>query len=265
MLTASHTFNIFSDGSIENAVQVGPQYARVRHCSESPVTGYRRYMTWRGFVETTGKGDPSVFQITQIPDTGVIYLTPTMQRWIFGLLKESAWGTMTEAQLLKAWENLTAWNKAFTNKKGREQGFADYILHVNETSSQGLGYVPVIATGATVRKVGKPFVKYGKTLQGIACLDVTKPETYKATIADNWDVIFPATNSLNLDNQKERIDPFPKMYNDRDTPWPLLGNGTDVLYIESGWLEDCGPFPQYPYMPLRETGSWNADGKRKDF
>lgn len=241
-------------------------YAQVLHCSQSPVTDYQRYMTWRGFVETTGKGDPSVFQLLATAKQMPIFLTKQMQEWIYGLLKESANGTMTEAQLLNAWRNLTAWNKAFNNKKGREQGFADYILHENEGSQQGLGYLPVIATGATVKMIDEPIRLYGLWVQKFEVLDVRNPNTYKATYKDNWMHIFPATNSLNLDNRQERIDPFPKMYQDRDTPWPLLGDGTNVGLIERAWLRPLRsdePHPAYPYMPVRSTGSWTSDGIRR--
>src|SRR5688572_15290589 len=127
-----------------NEPGAAPTYARVLHCSQSPYTGYQRYMKWRGFVNTPGKGDPSVFKY--INRSPLVYLTKPLQEWIFGLIREASEGVMTEAELKKAWENLTAWKKAFNNKRGREQGYADYILHVNEDAKQGLGCEGVLAT-----------------------------------------------------------------------------------------------------------------------
>ncbi len=241
-------------------------YAQVLHCSQSPVTGYRRYMSWRDFVQTTGRGDPSVFQLVGGGGLSPIALTPELQRWLYGLIGESAQGTMTANELKNAWRNLTAWNKAFTNKGGTKQGYADYILGINTDAAEGIVYQPVIATGATVKLIGREFSRYGKKLQAIEVLDIRKPDTYAATYKKNWWTIFPATNSVNLDNKKERIDPFPKMKNDRDTPWALLGDGVNFGWIESGWLRpmrDDEAHPAYPYLPIRATGSWDSSGERR--
>lgn len=239
-----------------------PIFARVRHCSQSPYTGLKRYMTWRGFVEGTGRGDPSVFKY--INRSELVYLTKPLQEWIFGLIREASEGTMTEEELRLSWKNLTAWNKAFTNKKGREQGYADYILHVNEGARRGLGCEGVIATGATVLLKGDPY--WGREnggpmeYQDFEVLDVLDPATLKTTWATHWWVIMAATNSVNLDNRKERIDPFPKMKDDRDTPWPLMGVGTTTGTIQRSWLEVLPndlTKPAYPYMPYRSKGGTN--------
>lgn len=241
-------------------------YAQVRHCSQSPVTGYKTYMDWRFDQRNAGWGDPSVFQVLGLPEVKPIFLTRQMQEWMFGLLRESAGGLMTEDALKRAWANLTAWNKAFTNKAGTKQGYADYILHINEDAPQGLGYQPVIATGATVKLVGNKFKKWNRWYQSFEVLDVRNPNTYNATYKNNWMHILPATNSMNMGNGIERIDPFPKMVNDRDTPWAMLGDGYSTWAIEVDWLRpmrEDEAHPAYPYLPSRDTGSW-VGGRRRN-
>lgn len=242
-----------------------PTFAQVLHCSQTPYTGYRRYMTWRDFVETTGKGDPSVFKY--INRGGLVYLTKLYQEWIFGLFREASEGQMTEAQLKTAWTNATAWNKAFNNKRGREQGFADYILHVNENAKQGLGCEGVMCTGATIKLIDQPYLgrEYSKPVwfQDFEVIDVLKvpdPKAAGITWATHWWLIMPATNSLNLDGGKERIDPFPKMAGDRDTPWPLMGYGTSRGTIQRDWLKILPKGikkPAYPYTPFRNKAGVN--------
>lgn len=230
------------------------RFARVRHCIQSPVTGYRRYMDWRGF---TGKGDPSVFKGIATKTTKPIFLTKALQQWIFSQIVLSAEGHMTLQQMEKVWENLTAWNKAFTNKGGREQGYADYILHVNENARQGLRAENIMGTGATLKLAGREYKLYGEWVQDYYVADVLDPGTLLTNFKDDFWLFYAAPNSVNIGPIDERIDPFPKMYNDWDTYWPLMGYGVKTQTIKRDWLEVLDfevVKGMYPYMPWRARG-----------
>jgi hypothetical protein len=240
----------------KRAEAIKPIFARVLHCSQSPYTGYKRYMDWRGFA---GKGDPSVFKYVQKNDK-IVIMTRQIQQWIFGLIRESAEGSMTEAQLITSWTSLTANARAFNDGGGRDQGYADYILHVNE-GKEGMKAQPIMCTGHTLKLKGDPYKAYGGVrFQDFEILDVKAvPDPIAAgyTWANRWWLIMAATNSLNLDNGGERIDPFPKMAGDRDTPWPLMGFGTSTGTIQRDWLQPVTYEIEsgcYPYLPWRQRG-----------
>lgn len=230
------------------------RFGRVRHCIQSPVTGYQRYMDWRGFH---GNGDPSVFKYIASKTTKPIFLTKALQQWIFSQIVLSAEGHMTLDQMHKVWQNMTAWNKAFTNKGSREQGYADYILHENENARQGLRCENIMGTGATLKLVGREYRMFGKWVQDFAVADVLDPGTLLTNWKEDFWLFFAAPNSLNVGPKDERIDPFPKMYQDWDTYWPLMGYGVTTQTIERDWIEVLEFEPDkgmYPYLPWRSRG-----------
>lgn len=260
-----------------NAPKPPKRFAFVQHCFQSKKADYKNYMDWRGF---RGMGDPSCYQWINTKTTKSIQLNRYMQELIHGFNVTSAQGTMTEAELKNDWKNLTAWNKAFTNKGNNrnydDPKFADYILGIGENLRQGITTCPVVPTGATIELVGNPYRKYGVMCQDFKVLDMLDKDSYQITWKTHWQYVVAATNSVraeydnqgilkpNAQGKKEIIDPFPKMEGNRTTFWLLMGLGTTVqtTYADGLLYLDYEPTrPLYPYYPYRNRniGSYEND------
>lgn len=228
------------------------QFARVRHFSQSPVEDYLNYMAGRLGNFRDGANDPSCFKYPFKGET-YLYLTYAQELWWYNRLVESAAGSMTKAQLLVAWKNLVMPKKAFTNN--RDLSVEGLIL-----GSQPLRLEPVICTGATIKIFGNPYRKGdGFWYRNFEVIDMTKQYYKDLTWANAWWLIQPATSSVSIGTtgRKERINPFPKMAGDRDTPYFLWGKNTTLAYIREDWLDVLAftpSKPEYPYMPYRTRG-----------
>lgn len=239
------------------------EFAFVRHCFQSPVTGYRRYMSWRGYSEKEYDGDPSVWLLYAINNQKPVWTTEPIQWWIYdeGIRKPSE-GTMTEVEMIKAWYNLMMGKKAFTNKISFESGRADWIQKLNLSNKQGIGVMPVVASGATIKTKGDPFQVNDKDSEGKIWLqpfeicNAMDKNITSIRWAIKWWLFMAATVSVNVGESGERIDTWPKMKDDRDTLFPFLGNN-DTGLIDTRWLDylDFEPTkPLYPYYPFRNRG-----------
>lgn len=228
------------------------KFARLFHCSQTSVTGYKTYMHWRFGNTNSGIGLPSCFKYPFAKET---YLRPTreMEEWWFGLLKQASQDTMTGAQLETAWRNLVNPKKAFTNN--RDLSAWGYRINGNQLRME-----PIICTGATVKLRGEPFLKDGIYWQSFEIIDMLKGGWRDMTLDSHWWLIQAATNSLNVPGG-EIIDPFPKMSGNRMTPHFLWGLGTDIGYLPAAWFE---PLPAdiakraYPYW---KSGSVSDIGR----
>jgi len=229
-----------------------PKFARVRHFSESTVYGGLNYMAGRLGNFRDGANDPSCFKY---PFKNETYLTLDLarERWWYDRLVEASEGSMTNTQLMAAWKNLTMPKKAFTNNR-------DLSVQGLIVGSKPLRLEPVICTGATVMLVGDPYRKGdGHMYQNFRVIDMLKNDYKNMTWATHWWLIQAATSSVSIGTtgKKERINPFPKMNGDRDTPYFLWAKGTDIAYIRADWLEplpDDLIKPAYPYLPYRSRG-----------
>lgn len=235
--------------------EVVEKYARIKHCSQSSVTDYKTYMNWRFGNTRVGAGDPSVFKYPFYQET---YFRPTREQedWWYERLVEASQGTMTPAQLDPAWRNLVNPKKAFTNNR-------DLTVWGYRINGKQLRLEPVIATGATVKLIGSPYIKNGVEWQSFEIIDMLKSDWRNMTIASHWWLIQSATNSLNITGG-ERIDPFPKMVGDRMTPYFLWGLGTNVGYLPSGWFEPLPDDLAKPAYPYWKSTSQVADIDRFD-
>lgn len=250
MLTEPRTLNIFSDGSLQSVVENLPsgQFARVRHCSQSPVTGYRTYMDWRFNNKSEGANDPSCFKYP-FANERYLFLDPSREFWWYDRLVEASQGTMTAAQLKSAWRNLVKPDKAFTNNRSDDYGMG-YIL--NEADHPGkLRLEPVICTGTTVKLVGEPYAKGdGYMWQNFEIIDMLKDDYQSMMLESHWWLIGAATSSRNVAGG-EQVNPWPLTNGSRITPYFLWGLGTNVGSIRAEWLE---PLPAdiakaaYPYL-----------------
>lgn len=251
MLTAS-----FAGQDIQYREQVEntSQFMRVKHCSQSPVTDFKRYMNWReggggNPITEVGRGLPSCFKY-QFANERYLFLDPTREFWWYDRLVEASQGSMSAAELRSAWRNLVRPDKAFTNNKSEDYGMG-YIL--NEAGHPGmLRLEPVICTGMTVKKVGEKYPKGdGHEYQNFEIIDMLKNDYQSMTIESHWWLIGAATNSVNTDTvNAEKVDPFPLMAGGRMTPYFLWGLGTTVGTIRADWLEPLPADlvkPAYPY------------------
>ena len=224
------------------------QFARVRHCSQSPVTEYRTYMDWRFGNRTMGANDPSCFKY---PFENETYLRPTQEQedWWYERLVESshyAGGEMSQEQLDAAWKNLVNPKKAFTNNR-------DLDVWGYRINGRQLRMEPVVCTGATVKLIDTPFLWNGQYWQKFEVIDMASDDWRGMTIESHWWLIQAATSSLNTASA-EQVNPFPKMQGDRMTPYILWGWGVSEAYLPAGWFEPLPADlakPAYPYL-----GTW---------
>jgi hypothetical protein len=179
-------------------------------------------------------GIPSVFQLVQTAMQKPVSLTKALQEWMFGLLEENAPTWYTRDQIVQAWANLYNGMKAYTNKTGWDNGYADYIQKLN-LESEPMKLQPCISHNATVLVKRAPFRMYNAMTCEIECADAFDPATLSLTWAGNTHLLFAALNWARFPLPYGKGEPFPKL-GGNTLPVPLLGNHTTSAYIQEEWL-----------------------------
>lgn len=239
------------------------RFAFVEHYINSKLWNYKNYMDAHGFF---GLGDPSVYQWISTKTTKVVYMHKQLQELVHSFNVMAAMGSgMTPFDVIKVWKNLTAWNRAFNNKKGTRQGFADYIQGENLGASQGIGAQPVLITGSMLSLLDNPYKKYGVWCQDFEIADVFDPMTYLMTWKKDWWVIPAATNSyrayidkngnyiVDKSGKNEVVGPFPAMWGGRSSFWMYMGWGTrrGTTYADGlRYLDYVPEKPLWPYLNI---------------
>lgn len=232
---------------------VGWYPARIRHWHERYGMSYCLWMhinVPRGLTN----GDPSVIRrIVRSVDVQPKF-TPEIERWLYGLSKETTFGRVTERVLLNSYKNLLADDKAYTDYSGWFNN-QSVVLGVNLGASlMRMGYA--LPNGATVMVVGaneSRMIKGVKTsVTPILALDVLDPETVKTTYADSPYTIQCATNCVTEPQPYGKVDPFPVLGEyGYSTPIPILAQGATKIYVETAWIQklpiDQLGIRQYPY------------------
>ena len=251
----------YDDGLIEYSTAHGelyyPRYAQVMNHVEMYGENILDYTD----VPLRFGGIPDVFQLFQTSTQQPTKLTRELQFWMKRLFDECMADVMTDKEIVTCWKNTFRGMRAFTNKFGPDNGFADYIQGVN-LDAEPMKLNPTICRGATIKVLRAPFMKGGVLISEFEVLDAFDPDTLTKTYKDNRDKIFAAINwsRCYIDFDKKIVDPnfplgraepFPNPAN-RDVPIPLLGNHTNKAYIETKWLRfmDAGEaMPANPYWP----------------
>jgi hypothetical protein len=202
---------------------------------------------------TLANGDPEVCRRIVRGDELQARLSPAIERWLFGLMKECTFGRVNDDLLKKAYANLLADDRAYTDYSGWFYN-QSVILDLNiGASPMRMGYA--IPNGATVMVVGKEEMVAGKLCLPILALDVLDPQTLKATYKDDPYTIACATNCVTEPQPMGKVDPFPVLGElGYSTPVPILAQGQNYIWIESAWikrLETTGR--QYPYYETAYT------------
>jgi hypothetical protein len=242
----------------ETAVDIPPPtgriFARVLRNFEHPGIGVSR---------PTQNG--SALKVGGLPDTVKLLecrwipLTRAMQEFWFAQLVQSAGGTMSPKELKSAWAALTCGWRAYTNRHGWDNGYADFINGVN-IGKAPMGFEPIITGGNVVEITdSQPIRKYGVLYWKIRTIDVHNFNITAAEVDRNTDpyVITLATNSCRRDfdiNRKkwmnERVEePFPQL-NGKDVPVPLFSD-KPYNYIDASRVRilkpgEAIPRPYYP-------------------
>jgi len=238
---------------------------------EKPQSEYPKYAQVKNHVEMFGvnildftgclpnePGIPDVFQLKQTKDQQPVSLNLKLQKWMKGLFDECMDG-IPESDIINAWHKTFRGMRAFTNKFGPDNGYADYIQGLN-TDAEPMKLNPTICRGNVVKVLREAFYQGGVWISEIEVLDAFDPDTLTKTFKDNRHLIFCAVNwSRCYIDDKRTIDPrffphgrgepFPNSGN-RHVPIPLLGNRTTKGYIETQWLrflDPAEPFPPSPY------------------
>lgn len=196
-----------------------------------------------------GKGDPEVMQ--RIMRAGEVQpkLSPEIERWLFGLLRECTFGRLPDIVLRQAYAHLLAGDRAYNNFAGWETR-QSVVLKVNLGAEwMQMGYA--LPNGATVRVIGREETVAGKRCLPILALDVLDPATLKATYKTDPFTIACATNCVTDPQPNGLVDPFPVLGElGYSTPIPLLTYAQDHVWVESEWIErlpDNTAVRQYPY------------------
>lgn len=199
--------------------------------SPRPILGYvYRNFERVGISRPTQNGSPVT--VLGLPDTVKLVdstrvpLTPALQGYWFGLLRQYAPAAWTDDQVKIAWKSLTHGGRAFTNGHGWNNGYADYINGVNLDASPMM-YEPIITGGNVIalRSLTKVIIA------GVLCYPVDvldsnlSPTTYENTRwTIQWATIsrregyIAATGKWTREDKEIR---FPQL-GDRDVPVPLL-------------------------------------------
>ena len=232
----------------------GRTFAYVLKNFERPGIGVSRPTYNRSAKNSAGLPDTvKLLECRWIP------MTREMQEFWFAQLVQSAGGSMTFKELKNAWAGLTVGWRAYTNRHGWDNGYADYINGVNLRKSP-MGFEPIVTGGNVVEVIdSKPIKKYGKLYWKIRAIDaknfnITASEVNRLT--DPY-IITLATNSCRRDYdpktkkwKREQVqEPFPQLRG-RDVPVPLFSD-KPYNYIEAARvriLKPGEPIPQ-PYIP----------------
>lgn len=207
------------------------------------------YMLKRMFDRPGAPSDP--FNKPDVENGGggsVVDLTAGLQWFWFGLLRSYAPAWMNDEDLKRAWRNLTASNRAFTNDKGTDK-FRDYISGRNMTEedpaigkfySCGWNPLNVLDDKHPVKFAGIPHFKVqaiDPKAHDINSSSYNRKDTpYLIHFAD---ICYSRTNE----------GPFPQL-DGNDVPYPVLGVG-GVGYMRVDCLVKWeGDIPS-PYLPPR--------------
>lgn len=189
----------------------------------------------------------------KLKNSKVMRLNRKWQLYWYGLLRMSA-PNMSEKDLKKAWAQLTAGNRCYTNGQGSED-HADYINGTN-LDKPAIGKETILTQGAIVAILehGKLYSKRGELCYKIAMLDGTKnppplpanasisPWTHYATISRRQ--LDQAPNGQWY-GREDMVIRFPQLGGD-DVPVPNMGNGpfdfipanrVRVLKADEDWPE----------------------------
>lgn len=219
------------------------------------------YTLWHHTFSGRGleNGDPEVMR--RITKTGekLANLSPAIEWWLFGLLKECTFGRIGDTTLKQAYAHLLDGNRAYTDYTGWETR-QSLVLGKNigaEWMRMGYG----LPNGATVEIVGDEVTIAGKLCTPIRALDVLDPNTLKATYANSPYTIQCATNCVTEPQPNGLVDPFPFLGElGYSTPIPLLAEGQNFIYVESAWLKplvEGVTGRQYPYVDTNyKTVRW---------
>jgi hypothetical protein len=181
-------------------------------------------------------------------------LTEPWQRFWYALLKYYSAGTMTEAALKKAWANLTADDRAFTNQRGSTT-LRDYINNTN-ADKPPMRKEGVTTCGNVVKAAGEAVVKGGKLCLPVACIDYNLPPPVVADVVDKRYLIHFATICRpelvgpvreGAPNGEFQVNPFPQL-GGLDVPVPMIAKG-GVNWIDVIRLRRIGEGEQYPPNP----------------
>ncbi len=219
------------------------------------------YTLWHHKYSGRGlaNGDPEVMR--KITKTGerLAELSPAIEHWLFGLLRECTFGRVSDDVLKQAYAHLFAGNRAYTDYTGWEAR-QSLVLGKNIGAEwMRMGYA--LPNGATVRVIGQEESIAGKQCAPILALDVLDPATLKATYKTDPYTIACATNCVTDPQPYGLVDPFPVLGEfGYSTPIPILAQGQAHVWVESAWLErlpDNTVVRQYPYYKTNyKTVRW---------
>jgi hypothetical protein len=197
------------------------------------------YMQWYNSIP---RGQPGTIPlIPPLFQQNFVTITPQIKEFWKDLLRKSfphPETGMSDAQykffIDKAYDGLTAPNRAFTNR--------------DNTKLQNM-----VCVGATVELAGNKFHHFGQDLYPIKTINAKKfmPATYLAMPLSNPYVFF-AVNSTKIIISEGRLEEkFPQLAG-ANVPVPLMSN-TGIAYIPAKWIEKILPpddnFIQCPYVP----------------
>lgn len=223
--------------------------ARIKHYPERYGMSYTLYYhTYHG--RGLERGDPEV--MARVMRAGEIQpkLSPEIELWLFGLLRECTFGRVSDAVLRQAYAHLLAGNRAYTNKAGWETR-QSVVLNKNIGADwMQMGYA--LPNGATVMVVGRAERIAGRHCLPILALDVLDPMTLNASYKTDPYTIACTTNCVTEPEPLGIVDPFPVLGElGYSTPIPILAQGQNYVWVESDWiyrLPDQANGRQYPYF-----------------
>jgi len=230
-----------------------PRYARLKHDHE--LYGMDRIL-WKsvteGFALTTKqkiqRGDPETVRLLY---SDHVNLTKKDQEFWFALLKLAA-PHLTDAQLRRGFASLTAHDRCYTNKRGTENGYADYINNVNVNRwTRGVGFETIITGGNVVEITGDKFNKRGKDYYPCLSLDA-----YLYNPQDILSMGLPSPTNPNpfvhwatisgFDSARGMfVDPFPQL-DGRPVPVPNFSRGYQNA-VPAERVEFVAPPFEIPY------------------
>lgn len=201
----------------------------------------------------------SPITITGLPDTcklldaAWIPLTEPLQWYWYGLLRANAPAAWTDTQVKAAWKSLTHGGRAFTNKHGWNNGYADYVNGVN-LGSLPMSYEPIVTGGNVVALSSLDKV----TIAGTVCYQVLVLDSETSPVAysdKRWFVQWATISRREGYNiltgkwaREDREIQFPQL-GGRSVPVPLLTKGgmNFIPVHRVSLLNSDDPIP-YPYV-----------------
>lgn len=158
-----------------------------------------------------------------------VSLTEKLQRFWYNLLKSYGPSTWTESQYKNAWHSLTHGARAFTNKRGWNNGYRDFIWGINETA-EPMMFEPIVTGGNVVSLVSPEKVSIGGAMcYQIYTLDpVENPSNYELSPWFVYEATISRREGYNAETQKWAREDleicFPQLAG-RPVPIPLFSKG----------------------------------------